>query len=63
LRFKDDDKKDETPPPPPYIIAEGWLRLGIKTPNMEERYPPVLNEDLDHPKFSNFEWVNLKNDT
>ena len=30
---------------------------------MEERYPPVLNEDLDHPKFSNFEWVNLKNDT
>jgi len=41
MRFKEDDKKDEAPPAPPHIIIEGWMRLSLKTPGIQARFPPI----------------------
>jgi hypothetical protein len=46
-----------------FSVAEGWLRLGLKTPNLDNRYPGVLNDDLKHPARHTLPWVDLKNDT
>jgi len=59
VRFKDDDEKKETPP---YIVAEGWLRISLKTPGIDARYPSILNEAVDFPKRHNFTYVDLKDE-
>jgi len=44
-----------------FSTVEGWMRLSIKTANIEARYPPILNEDDIHPKANAFKWVDPKN--
>ena len=63
-RFKDDDASKEAPPNVYFLkfsTVEGWMRLSIKTANIEARYPPILNEDDIHPKANAFKWVDPKN--
>ena len=43
-------------------MAEGWLRISLKTPGIDSRYPSILNEEVDFPKRHNFTYVDLKDE-